>query len=131
MLNKQYYVEKAKVDRLVARKNTKADFYNGIYDRYEYPVLTREFAPVHWRYDLDEETNPYFMERLGINAVMNSGAIYLMESIISLSAWRAMTENLSLLLQRVILVSTDSISGITRLCCRIPAQRKPTFMTCV
>ena len=38
MLNKQYYVEKAKVDRLVARKNTKADFYNGIYDRYEYPV---------------------------------------------------------------------------------------------
>ena len=47
------------------------------------------------------------------------------------SAWRAMTENLSLLLQRVILVSTDSISGITRLCCRIPAQRKPTFMTCV
>ena len=77
MLNKQYYVEKAKVDRLVARKNTKADFYNGIYDRYEYPVLTREFAPVHWRYDLDEETNPYFMERLGINAVMNSGAIEL------------------------------------------------------
>ena len=49
MLNKQYYVEKAKVDRLVARNNTKADFYNGIYDRYEYPVLTREFAPVHWR----------------------------------------------------------------------------------
>ena len=70
-------MEKAKVDRLVARKNTKADFYNGIYDRYEYPVLTREFAPVHWRYDLDEETNPYFMERLGINAVMNSGAIEL------------------------------------------------------
>ncbi len=131
MLNKQYYVEKAKVDRLVARKNTKADFYNGIYDRYEYPVLTREFAPVHWRYDLDEETNPYFMERLGINAVMNSGAIYLNGSIISLSAWRVMTENLSLLLQRVILVSTASISGITRLCCRIPAQRKPTFMTCV
>jgi len=127
MLNKQYYVEKAKVDHLVARKNTKADFYNGIYDRYEYPVLTREFAPVHWRYDLDEETNPYFMERLGINAVMNSGAIYLNGK----SAWRAMTENLSLLLQRVILVSTASISGITRLCCRIPAQRKPTFMTCV
>ena len=58
-------------------RTQKADFYNGIYDRYEYPVLTREFAPVHWRYDLDEETNPYFMERLGINAVMNSGAIEL------------------------------------------------------
>ena len=40
-------------------------------------MLTREFVPVHWRYDLDDETNPYFMERLGVNAVMNSGAIYL------------------------------------------------------
>ena len=77
MLHKQFYVEQAKVDRLVSRKNQKTDFYNGIYDRYEYPVLTREFAPVHWRYDLNEETNPYFMERLGINAVMNSGTIYL------------------------------------------------------
>lgn len=77
MLHKQYYVEKAKVDKLVARKNHKSDFYNGIYDRYQYPVLTREFAPVHWRYDLNEETNPYFEERLGINAVMNSGAIEL------------------------------------------------------
>ena len=46
MLHKQYYVEKAKVDKLVARKNQKSDFYNGIYDRYQYPVLTREFAPV-------------------------------------------------------------------------------------
>ena len=77
MLHRRYYVEKAKVDRLVARKNQKSDCYNGIYDRYEYPVLTRECVPVHWRYDLAEETNPYFMERLGINAVMNSGAIYL------------------------------------------------------
>ena len=51
MLNKQYYVEKAKVEKLIARKNQKTDFYNGIYDRYEYPVLTREFAPVEWRYD--------------------------------------------------------------------------------
>ncbi len=73
MLHKQYYVEQAKVEKLAARKNQKSGFYNGIYDRYEYPVLTREFAPVHWRYDLDEETNPHFMERLGINAVMNSG----------------------------------------------------------
>ena len=77
MLHKQYYVEKAKVDKLVARKNQKSNYYNGIYDRYVYPVLTREFAPVHWRYDLDAERNPYFMERLGINAVMNSGAVYL------------------------------------------------------
>lgn len=76
-LHPQYFVEQAKVDALVARKNQKSAFYNGIYERYQYPILTREFAPVTWRYDLDAETNPFFEERLGINAVMNSGAIYL------------------------------------------------------
>lgn len=76
MLHKQYEVEKAKVDALVQRRNQKSRFYNGLYERYEYPVLTREMIPVHWRYDLDERTNPYFMERLGVNAVMNSGAIF-------------------------------------------------------
>lgn len=77
MLHNQYFVEQAKVDALVARRNQKSAFYNGIYDRYEYPILTREFAPVIWRYDLNAETNPNFQERLGINAVMNSGAIEL------------------------------------------------------
>lgn len=77
MLHRQYEVEKAKVDALVQRKNQKSRFYNGLYERYEYPVLTREMIPVHWRYDLEEETNPYFMERLGVNAVMNAGAIFL------------------------------------------------------
>ena len=76
-LHPNYFIEKAKVDKLVARKNVKSDIYNGIYDRYEYPVLTREFVPVHWKYDLNPETNPHFMERIGVNAVLNSGAIYL------------------------------------------------------
>ena len=77
MIHNRYYIEKEKYDKLVSRKNQKSRFYNGIIDRYEYPVLTREHAPVHWKYDLDADTNPYFMERLGINAVMNSGAIWL------------------------------------------------------
>lgn len=77
MIHSRYYAEKAKQDRLIEKKNQKSDFYNGIFDRYENPVLTRNHAPLHWRYDLNEETNPYFMERLGINAVMNSGAIEL------------------------------------------------------
>lgn len=77
MLHPQYYVEKEKLEKLIAIKNRKSDFYNGIFDRYENPVLTREHAPVEWKYDLNPETNPYFMERLGINAVMNSGAIEL------------------------------------------------------
>lgn len=75
MIHERYYKELEKYEQLIARKNIKSDYYNGIYDRYVYPVLTREHAPLHWRYDLDAETNPYFMERLGVNAVMNSGAI--------------------------------------------------------
>ena len=77
MLHERYYVEKEKQEKLLSRKNVKSDFYNGVYDRYEYPVLTREHIQLTWRYDLNPETNPYFMERLGINAVMNSGAIEL------------------------------------------------------
>lgn len=77
MLHQQYYVELEKYNKLIGRKNVKADSYNGIYDRYQYPVLTREHIPLHWRYDLNPEINPYFMERLGVNAVMNSGAIEL------------------------------------------------------
>lgn len=77
MLHPQYYVELDKYNRLIERKNRKSTFYNGVFDRYEYPVLTREHIPLTWKYDLDPETNPYFMERLGVNAVMNSGAIEL------------------------------------------------------
>lgn len=77
MLHPQYYVELEKYNRLLARKNQKSSFYNGVFDRYENPVLTREHIPLTWKYDLNPETNPYFMERLGVNAVMNSGAIEL------------------------------------------------------
>lgn len=76
-LCEQYYVEKKKLEDLIARKNRKSDFYNGIYDRWEDPVLTREHIPVEWKYDLNPETNPYFMECLGVNAVFNAGAIEL------------------------------------------------------
>lgn len=77
-MNKQYEIESAKLELLINRKNEiDPDFYNGIYDRYKYPVLTREHAPLIWQYDLNQETNPYFMKRLGINAVLNSGAIEL------------------------------------------------------
>ncbi len=77
MIHERYFEEKKKQEELLTRKNVKSGFYNGVYDRYEYPVLTREHIPLTWRYDLDSESNPYFMERLGINAVMNSGAIML------------------------------------------------------
>lgn len=77
----EFNERKAKVfdayEKLISRKNEKTDYMGGTYDRYKYPVLTADHAPVIWRYDLDPETNPFFMERLGINAVLNSGAIEL------------------------------------------------------
>ena len=48
---------------------------NGIYERYKNPVLTSAMVPLTWRYDFDPNTNPYFMERIGVNATLNSGAI--------------------------------------------------------
>lgn len=78
MVHEKYYDLAAEQEKLLTRKNVvDTGFYNGLFERYKYPVLTREHTPLHWRYDLNQETNPYFMERLGINAVMNSGAIYL------------------------------------------------------
>ncbi len=77
MLHERYYIEKDRQERLLSRKNEPSDFYNGVYTRYTYPVLTREHIPLTWRYDLDIKTNPNFQERLGINAVLNSGAIKL------------------------------------------------------
>lgn len=77
MFQVNYERELAKYNEVVSRKNSISDEYNGIYDRYVNPVLTREHAPLHWRYDLNPKTNPYFMERLGINAVFNAGAIEL------------------------------------------------------
>ena len=61
-------------EQLLARPNEPLEG-NGIYERYKYPVLTAEHAPLFWRYDLDEKTNPYLMERFGIHATLNAGAI--------------------------------------------------------
>jgi len=60
---------------LLARKNVKIEKGNGIFNRYEFPVLTSAHAPLLWRYDFDQTTNPFLLERIGINAVFNSGAI--------------------------------------------------------
>ena len=61
--------------KLLKRKNRTKANGNGIYERFEYPVLTADHTPLFWRYDLNKGTNPYLMERFGINAVFNSTAI--------------------------------------------------------
>ena len=62
---------------LTERKNVvDENWYNGVFDRYTYPVLTCDSIPLEWRFDLSKERNPYLLERIGVNAVFNSGAIY-------------------------------------------------------
>ena len=65
----------AEYENLISRKNEPVLPGNGIYERYKNPILTAEHAPVLWRYDLSPETNPYFMQRFGINGTFNAGAI--------------------------------------------------------
>jgi len=77
MIHPKYKELLEKQEQLLTRPNEiNSSFYNGVYDRYQYPVITRHHVPLHWRFDLDETTNPHFMERLGINATLNPGAIY-------------------------------------------------------
>src|SRR5687768_7398381 len=63
-------------EALVQQKNLPQEHGNGIYQRWQNPVLTADHAPVFWRYDLNEKTNPQLLERLGVNATFNSGALY-------------------------------------------------------
>ncbi|MGM9754055.1 MAG: glycosidase [Candidatus Cryptobacteroides sp.] len=61
-------------EALICRKNISIEG-NGVYERFTYPVLTGEHSPLFWRYDLNPQTNPYLMERFGIHAAFNSGAV--------------------------------------------------------
>ncbi len=64
-------------DQLIARKNIAVVHSSGWYTRYQYPVLTAEHIPLHWRFDLNRDRNPYLLERFGFNAVFNAGAMRL------------------------------------------------------
>lgn len=61
---------------LLERSNKVLDSSGGIVERYRHPVLTSEHIPLTWRYDLNKDTNPFLLERIGINSVLNAGAIY-------------------------------------------------------
>lgn len=130
MYHVEYLRQKEKQEELLCRKNEKSSFYNGIYLRWKNPVLTRDHVPLHWRYDLNPETNPFFLERLGVNAVFNAGAIYLNGKYClvvrvegndrkSFSPWR-----------KAKTASTTSAFGRSPLCCRICIRMRPMSMTC-
>ena len=76
------YQEKVQVLRqrheaLLQRKNQTVEGGNGIYEKYVYPILTAEHTPLEWRYDFNEKDNPFLMQRIMMNAVLNAGAIKL------------------------------------------------------
>ncbi len=62
--------------KVTSRKNEKKFSINGIFNRYKYPALMREDLPLNWRFDYSYDRNPMFLERIQVNAVINSGAIY-------------------------------------------------------
>ena len=62
-------------EALLTRKNEPIEGGNGIYTKYKYPILTAEHTPLEWRYDFNEQDNPYLMQRIMMNAVLNAGAI--------------------------------------------------------
>ena len=81
-MNSERYNEKMKALRehheaLLARRNEPIEWGNGIYEKYRYPILTAEHTPLEWRYDFSEQDNPFLMQRIMMNAVLNAGAIKL------------------------------------------------------
>ena len=66
---------KSSYEQLIDQKNKEAEAGNGIFTRYQYPALTAAHVPYFWKYDLNPETNPFLMERIGINAAFNAAAI--------------------------------------------------------
>lgn len=73
---KEIFVKvKAYHNELLNRKNIKETISNGIYERYAFPVLTADHVPLEWRYDFNPKTNPFLMERIGVNATLNAGAM--------------------------------------------------------
>ncbi|KXX66557.1 MULTISPECIES: glycosidase [unclassified Flammeovirga] len=64
-----------KQEALLSKTNQPADAYNGIFTKYENPILTADHTPLYWRFDLNETSNPHLQERIGMNATFNAGAI--------------------------------------------------------
>ncbi len=78
-------------EKLLSKKNKEnKKFYNGIYYRYKNPVITANHSPLHWMYDLNPATNPHLMQRIGVNAAFNAGAIYhngMFKLIVRVEGW--------------------------------------------
>lgn len=117
-------------EELLSRKNEPVEWGNGIYEKYKNPILTAEHTPLEWRYDFDEKSNPYLMQRIMMNATLNSGAIkWNGKYLLVVRVEGADRKSFSLWL-RVLTVSTTSVSGMSlSLCLRISCLL-PISMIC-
>lgn len=79
MATKEEFLKYVEYHNSIVNQENSVDptYYSGLFKRYNNPILTNEHVPLDWRFDLNEETNPYFIERLGVNATFNSGAIFM------------------------------------------------------
>ncbi len=68
-------IQEAHTYLLATPNQVAAEWRNGVFERFRNPVVTQSHVPLDWRYDFNPETNPHFLERLGVNATFNSGAI--------------------------------------------------------
>lgn len=104
-------------NKLIIRKNVPLEDGNGILTRYKYPILTAAHTPVFWRYDLDPESNPYLMERIGMNATLNSGAIKWNGKYLLVVRVEGADRKSFLRWPRVLMALTISVFGIILLRC--------------
>ena len=104
-------------NKLITCKNVPLEDGNGILIRYKYPILTAAHTPVFWRYDLDPESNPYLMERIGMNATLNSGAIKWNGKYLLVVRVEGADRKSFLRWPRVLMALTISVFGIILLRC--------------
>lgn len=104
-------------NKLITSKNVPLEDGNGILTRYKYPILTAAHTPVFWRYDLDSESNPYLMERIGMNATLNSGAIKWNGKYLLVVRVEGADRKSFLRWPRVLMALTISVFGIILLRC--------------
>ncbi len=110
-------------DELISRENEKILPGNGVFERYKYPILTADHPPLEWRYDFNPETNPYLMERFGINAVFNAGAIKFNGKYLVMARVEGHDRKSFFAIAESPMVSTISASGNIRYNCRTYIRR--------
>lgn len=117
-------------EKLITRKNQLIYPGNGIYERYKYPILTAAHTPIYWRYDLSPETNPYFMERFGINGVFNAGAIKWKDKYLLVARVEGNDRKSFLLLPKARTAWIISGSGNILFVCLKPIHLIPMYTIC-